>query len=277
MKNISEVALEMFTESQKMYVHNKLPHSFFAGYREVDFRGKLIKYESASMLILNRNEVNFSKEEWKELGSELNHLITSKNNDWLKTRNEYRILLEYMLCNHLDEKTLIQKCETPDFILNVDGLRVGIEITELTPCEQRIMDRIVDILHFEGPNASKLSTFPKNKFQIIPSHSQDSYYCKRLNADVCLEKDFVSNVALIKKKLGQYTALPHSLDKVIIVCDATRSFHITTRHECESLFDRLNNEDAIPNVEVEILYEDLENMMIQSAKWSEWRKQKHKN
>ena len=274
MNSIKELAYKMFSDSQRMYVNNKEPHSFFDGYREVMFNGKIVKYEATMMRLLVMWDMYFSKTEWHELGAELHRLITPKNNDWLKCRNEYRILFVYMCCNHIDEKTLIKKGETPDFILFINDKRVGIEITELTQAVQRQAGRMADVIHFEGTSSPKLRSFRLSGFEVIPSSStRGIYYCRQNNADVQLEKAFVDNVELIKKKLRQYKVRPNLLDDMIIVCDATRSLHITAKHECEQLFESLGGEKgSIPKVDVIILFDDVENNQTKCMSWRDYLK-----
>ena len=51
MNSIKELAYKMFSDSQRMYVNNKEPHSFFDGYREVMFNGKIVKYDAIACYV----------------------------------------------------------------------------------------------------------------------------------------------------------------------------------------------------------------------------------
>ena len=273
METIEELAKEMFLCSKHFFMNSSKNYTLKEAYREVNYRGNHLRFDALSMMFRQNTSRLLTKEERRQLGAELNKqkmsLGTAKSN-WEKWRNENYVLYLYMLYYHYSENTLIEKSETPDFWLHVDKTKIGIEISTLTPNDQNRLDTLANILHFDGEKSKKLASFLHDGYEIIPSATENAYFCRKPNSDPALDKSIAENLRLIERKLKQYASIS-SEHHISVVCDATQCFQLTSVSDCNSLFAKLIECVNInPNVDVVILFEDTETNGLTGLKLSEY-------
>ena len=95
-------------------------------YIDIHFDDKILKLNTYTLKFY---AVNTEKEETKMWNNRLNYEL-KKNRNLEKEVKEFRILFEAL--NKLKIKTgYIEKTERPDFVLEIDNKKIGVEITKI--------------------------------------------------------------------------------------------------------------------------------------------------
>ena len=72
METIKELANEMFFSSKQFFMNANKKYTFKEAYRELDYRGNQLRFDALSMRFLQNTSRFLTKEEWRQLGDELN-------------------------------------------------------------------------------------------------------------------------------------------------------------------------------------------------------------
>lgn len=95
-------------------------------YIDIHFDNKILKLNTYTLKFTN---VNADKEEVKMWNNRINYEL-KKNRNLEKEIKEFRILFEAL--NKLKiKKGYIKKTERPDFVLDIDNKKIGIETTKI--------------------------------------------------------------------------------------------------------------------------------------------------
>ena len=133
MKNNNHILTILFRKGDKMLnsiesiieLHNSSGNIEDA-YIDICFDDKILKLNTYT---LKFSSVNTEREETRRWNNRLNFELR-KNRNLEKEVKEFRILFEAL--NKLKIKSgYIEKCERPDFILEIEGNKIGVETTKI--------------------------------------------------------------------------------------------------------------------------------------------------
>lgn len=211
----------------------------------IDYGAYHIEYDRITFHIY-RNKSNITQEEIRLLGVAMKKLLHEKplNREINKARKEYDILLQYALQYNEYMHANIKKTCRPDFEVYLNSSKVGIEITELTNTESKIMTKILDDNLIEhnalaesqrniekkyGKSAKEISChYDSNRNIIVRSSVHDFTEEKRKYAEQVIHKYEKYN-----NQIPQY-------DEFIIMCDASDSLAFTCT-DIEDIFVTLDD------------------------------------
>ena len=194
-----------------------------------------------------RNKSNITQEEMYLLGIAIKELLHEMplDKEINKAREEYNILLQYALRYNEYMSANIKKTCQPDFKVYLNFSKVGIEITEFTNAESKIMTKALDdnlIKHNAieesqhniekkyGKSAKEISChYDSDRNIIVQSSIHNFTEEKRKYAEQVINK-----YETYKNQIPQY-------DEFIIMCDASGSFAFTRDSDIEDVFAALDD------------------------------------
>jgi len=177
-------------------------------------------------------------------------LFDNRNIEDKKRRIEYARLFYYVR-NHeeLYEATII-KAERPDFILIFKGMRIGIEVTELTTESDKLMERISKDYSKKGLSAEELRTRAIDQHGARAkafTYASDTMHNISLigSGTLIIESVEKHYCKQILRKVEKYRQSIKEFDRFIILCDAQLGIVINKKEDAQRIFNQLNIQEKI--------------------------------
>ncbi len=240
--------------AQEMISNQSLDFNSFEDAKHVINYGTYhIEYDRITFRVYT-NQSNITQEELRLLGTAIKRILHEKplNREADKARGEYDTLLQYVLCYDEYMSANIKKTCRPDFEVYLNSSKIGIEITELTDTESKIMTKILDDNLIEhnalaksqrniekkyGKSAKEISChYDLNRNIIVQSSVHDFTEEKRKYTEQVLNK-----YRKYEDKISQY-------DEFVIMCDASDSLAFTCTDIADifaALDDNLYNKASV--------------------------------
>lgn len=215
-----------------------------------------IKYIEFDKTCFGIYKSNLSQEEKKQIFKIVSMLWKDKNSEIIKERNERFTLFNYMLINFELQKYKIKKESRPDFVLEDENQKIGIEVTRLTN-EQF---EVAKVILAEASENISLEQFRKVAIKRHGKKAQDYRYHK-INEKFAISSGGYSCDEMIKeyvneinKKYKKYKDDLGKYDKFIILCDATAPIELTEEQEIDNMINQLPFETFDKAFYISVLY-----------------------
>lgn len=210
-------------------------------------------------------EHNFSNESQILLYKNIAELAEKKfSKEDLKQRKELISLYNFLQCNSKYTGYKFRKELRPDFILTNDKEKIGVEITELTTQDDKIIDAIMKECSNKGLSEAQI------RDQIKKSHGRkvENFDLAMFNNKMAVVGP-VKNITKIKqvfvrqifvrqilKKYSKYKNSICNFDDFIILCDARFGIEITCTGDAEEILNLIKCNSEINGVTVSIIHMD---------------------
>jgi hypothetical protein len=223
---------------------------------EHPFRTKTlrIKYDRFSLNIYNHNLT--SKQYWT-LGKSLNKWLDSHNSEAQKKRIEYGILKQYALVHPEFLQARVEKAERPDFVLELDGQTIGIEVTRLERESDSIMTKIISEYNKPGMRANEILDIAfkkhgcKAKEYRLLEFEEGAIAIQHVDNMLISSDVFVDQII---RKIEKYRLLAPKFDKFIILCNAQKGITITSENDALNMINDILGKSPDFKVNIAIMY-----------------------
>jgi len=223
---------------------------------EHKYRGKTlsITYDRLSLFIYSKNLT--ALQYWR-LGRALRAWLTNHNNEDHKKRIEYGILFQYAVLHPEYQHAQITKSVRPDFVVELDGEIIGIEVTRLEKESDSIMSRILDDLYKPGmkPNEVIDLAFKKHGYKAleykITEFQKDVLAIQHIDDMLITTEGFVD---IIGRKINKYKDKSPEFDKFIVLCNAQHGITITSETDANNLLEDTFEVYSKPEMNIAVMY-----------------------
>lgn len=226
-----------------------------------------ITYDRLSLYIYSHN---LTPIQFKMLEMPLRVWLEKHNNEEQKSRIEYATLFLYSQIHPELQGAKIVKTLHPDFVVNLDGVSIGIEVTQLEKQSDSVMSKIISDLYRPGmkPNEVLALAFKKHGFKAreysIVELQQDVLAFQHTEDMQITNAEFVK---MIGKKLVKYKNQASEFDKFIVLCKAQYGITITGERDADNLICDVIEEFPDPKMNIAVLYIG-ERSIFQCAEYS---------
>jgi len=219
-----------------------------------------ITYDRLSLFIYSHN---LTARQYHELGKKLSSWETSHNSEDQKKRIEYGILFQYALLHPEYQQAHILKSIRPDFVVELNGKTIGIEITRLEKESDNIMSKIISIHNKPGMKANEILAIAFNKhgektkeYEILELE-EDVFAIHHIESMLISDDEFIDQ---IDRKIEKYKAMVPSYDKFILLCSAQKGITVTSESNAVNLINSvLEKNPGVMNIAV--LYLSAQNIL----------------
>lgn len=194
-----------------------------------------ITYDRLSLYIYSHN---LTPVQFKLLEMPLRVWLEKHNNEEQKSRIEYATLFLYSQIHPELLRAKIVKSLHPDFIVVLDGISIGIEVTQLEKQSDSVMSKIISDLYRPGmkPNEVLALAFKKHGFKArgysIVELQQDVLAFQHIGNMQITNVEFVE---MIGRKITKYREQASEFDKFIVLCNAQHGITITSETDADNL------------------------------------------
>ena len=188
----------------------------------------------------NIYEHQLSNEEKNKLIKKVKQIYIPKK-EIEKERLERVILNKYLMINNY-EYALIKKCVNPDFIVEMNNRKIGIEITSFKAEDIAIQDKIINKASGKALTTNELINIAKDvsitKYKQFDYSTYNGHAIISANLfDVNLHKE--EFVKTIEKKIKKYDEVSLLFDEFIILVIAP-DFEVTDEYDINDILSRIS-------------------------------------
>ena len=220
----------------------------------IDGKTHIYEYDRLSFCIYSHD---FLQHDYRILGKLLEKWRENVDKESIKTREEYAALFHYAKLASTYQHCKIIKTARPDFTLEIDNKRVGIEVTRLIAEEYTVLHKIAKEREQAIESADLLKRIA------IGEHGEKAkkynYYQLKHGVAVGLALvDVNERKAVYAKKIDHnislYIEKLEAFDDFLILCDAQHGIEITSKSDAQDVLSQVLDVSGTRPITVLILY-----------------------
>lgn len=231
--------------------------SFVTAKSTIQVNDYYMEYDRQTLLVYRHN---FEKDDYKIFSKYIRDYFFSKkiSHDGFQLRRELVELYYYLDCIDCVNKVTYKKQTHPDFILNYENRKVGIEITELCTQDDNVVNSIMRDISGKNMSEDEIKSLINTRYKHFANVIDvlelmgTNVVSGSVKNITSIKKDFANN---IYKKYDKYKNMTGNFDDFIVLCDARFGIEITSKNDVLDIYDELKQYD-MKNFCIDVMYID---------------------